>query len=85
VNDGLPGAESPGLESPDDGSPPGSLPGDGSQGAPTTGDARIDEVLAGLDDLEAEEIDEHPRRYAAVHEALREALASPPSDAGRDG
>ena len=42
-------------------------------------------MLAGLDALDDAEIDDHPAHYAAVHEALREALAGPQGDTDLDG
>lgn len=47
----------------------------------TTGHARIDEALNRLEALDELDINEHPEQFDAIHQALRESLAS----AGRDG
>ncbi|HSZ42691.1 MAG TPA: hypothetical protein VK817_22240 [Trebonia sp.] len=41
---------------------------------PTTGDARVDEVIAGLASLGELPLDEHPDVLEAVHDRLREIL-----------
>ncbi len=46
----------------------------------STGHPRIDDALARLDTLEDLDINEHPEQFDAIHQALRESLAS----AGRD-
>ncbi len=51
-----------------------------SEDAPT-GNARIDEALTRLESLDELVINDHPEQFDAIHQALRESLAS----AGRDG
>lgn len=58
---------------------------EGAGSLPATGDARVDEVLESLSDLEDIEIDGHPAHFATAHDTLRQALASPPGDAVQDG
>jgi hypothetical protein len=53
------------TERPDGASPP---PNQG------TGDARVDEAIAGLSRLREAPLDEHPPLLQAVHERLREIL-----------
>lgn len=50
-------------------------------GLEATGHARIDEALSRLDSLDELDINDHPEQFDAIHQALRESLAS----AGRDG
>ena len=50
-------------------------------GIESTGNERIDEALTRLDALDALDINDHPEQFDAIHQALRESLAS----AGRDG
>ncbi len=45
-----------------------------------TGHPRIDEALTRLDTLDELDINDHPAQFDAIHQALRESLAS----AGRD-
>ena len=45
-----------------------------------TGNERIDEALSRLEDLDELDINDHPEQFDAIHQALRESLAS----AGRD-
>ena len=55
---------------------------DPTPGAPadrTTGDDRVDEVLALLDDLEERALPEHVALFESAHDLLRSAL----SDAGQ--
>lgn len=47
----------------------------------STGNARIDEALTRLEALDGLDINDHPEQFDAIHQALRESLAS----AGRDG
>lgn len=47
----------------------------------STGHPRIDEALTRLDALDELDINDHPEQFDAIHQALRESLAS----AGRDG
>lgn len=47
----------------------------------STGHPRIDEALTRLDALDELDINDHPEQFEAIHQALRESLAS----AGRDG
>ncbi|GAA3532372.1 hypothetical protein GCM10022234_31700 [Aeromicrobium panaciterrae] len=58
---------------------------DASAGLPDvyelTGHPRIDEALTRLDSLDDLDINDHPEQFDAIHQALRESLAS----AGRDG
>ncbi len=54
---------------------------DESSGTESTGNARIDEALTRLDALDELDINDHPEQFDAIHQALRESLAS----AGRDG
>ena len=49
--------------------------------AEATGNVRIDEALTRLDALDELDINDHPEQFDAIHQALRESLAS----AGRDG
>lgn len=49
--------------------------------AASTGNVRIDEALTRLDALDELDINDHPEQFDAIHQALRESLAS----AGRDG
>ncbi len=49
--------------------------------AESTGHQRIDEALKRLDALDELDINDHPEQFDAIHQALRESLAS----AGRDG
>ncbi|MEO6606171.1 MAG: hypothetical protein ABIN55_11200 [Aeromicrobium sp.] len=46
-----------------------------------TGNGRIDEALTRLEALDELDINDHPEQFDAIHQALRESLAS----AGRDG
>jgi hypothetical protein len=41
---------------------------------PSTGDARVDEAVARLDDLAGRPVAEHPAVFEYVHERLTEAL-----------
>jgi hypothetical protein len=50
-------------------------------GIESTGNERIDEALTRLDALDELDINDHPEQFDAIHQALRESLAS----AGRDG
>lgn len=50
-------------------------------GTESTGNERIDEALTRLDALDELDINDHPEQFDAIHQALRESLAS----AGRDG
>lgn len=52
-----------------------------SSGTELTGIGRIDEALTRLDALDELDINDHPEQFDAIHQALRESLAS----AGRDG
>ncbi len=52
-----------------------------STGIESTGNERIDEALTRLDALDELDINDHPEQFDAIHQALRESLAS----AGRDG
>jgi hypothetical protein len=45
--------------------------------APETGDARVDEALRGVDDLDDAPVDEHAERLSAAHSALQEVLRTP--------
>lgn len=56
-------------------------PDDDVQQPATTGHPRIDEALTRLDSLDDLDINDHPEQFDAIHQALRESLAS----AGRDG
>lgn len=56
-------------------------PEDVSDVVESTGHPRIDEALTRLDSLDDLDINDHPEQFDAIHQALREALAS----AGRDG
>ncbi|MDR7086802.1 hypothetical protein J2X11_001641 [Aeromicrobium panaciterrae] len=47
----------------------------------STGNERIDEALKRLESLDELDINDHPEQFDAIHQALRESLAS----AGRDG
>ena len=47
----------------------------------STGNGRIDEALDRLGALDDLDINDHPEQFDAIHQALRESLAS----AGRDG
>lgn len=47
----------------------------------STGNVRIDEALTRLEALDELDINDHPEQFDAIHQALRESLAS----AGRDG
>ena len=49
--------------------------------AESTGNVRIDEALTRLEALDELDINDHPEQFDAIHQALRESLAS----AGRDG
>ena len=51
-----------------------------SGGDLATGNARIDEALTRLEALDELDINDHPEQFDAIHQALRESLAS----AGRD-
>jgi hypothetical protein len=42
-----------------------------------TGDARVDEALRGVADLDDVPVDEHAERLAAAHTALQEVLREP--------
>jgi hypothetical protein len=54
---------------------------------PVTGDAAVDEALAGLAELDELPLTEHPDRLARAHEVLRTALeagsGAEPSTGGR--
>lgn len=52
-----------------------------STGTESTGNERIDEALKRLESLDELDINDHPEQFDAIHQALRESLAS----AGRDG
>ncbi len=54
---------------------------DTDTGTELTGNERIDEALQRLDSLDELDINDHPEQFDAIHQALRESLAS----AGRDG
>jgi hypothetical protein len=45
-----------------------------TDGPPVTGEADVDEALAGLADLDAVPVTEHHDRLARAHEVLRTAL-----------
>ncbi len=47
----------------------------------STGNGRIDEALTRLEAIDELDINDHPEQFDAIHQALRESLAS----AGRDG
>jgi hypothetical protein len=47
---------------------------DGADGPPATGDAAVDDALAGLAELEAVPLTEHYEHLARAHEVLRTAL-----------
>lgn len=57
------------------------IPEPESTGIESTGNERIDEALTRLDALDELDINDHPGQFDAIHQALRESLAS----AGRDG
>ena len=61
------------TETPPEGSP--------TPDAEATGNGRIDEALDRLGALDDLDINDHPEQFDAIHQALRESLAS----AGRDG
>ena len=50
----------------------------------STGDARVDQAVAGLEALAELPLDEHPAALEAVHDRLREILGEL-GDAGRPG
>jgi hypothetical protein len=65
-------------------------PGPAAEGAsqpPVTGDKAVDDAIAGLAELDALPLTEHPDRLARAHEVLRTALeggsGSEPSTGGR--
>jgi hypothetical protein len=49
-------------------------PGEGEAEPSRTGHAEIDQALAGLDELDARPVGEHPARLAAAHDVLHRAL-----------
>jgi hypothetical protein len=84
---GAPGGRPPGpAQSPGDTAPrppaPAGAPGAGAPAGPpgpaparpSTGDARVDEAVARLDDLAGLPVAEHPAVFGYVHERLTEAL-----------
>jgi hypothetical protein len=60
-----------------------------SQGRPATGESKVDEALARLDELAELPVAEHPAVFEQVHRRLREVLgeldAGPPGGAGLPG
>jgi hypothetical protein len=51
----------------------------------TTGDARVDGALAGLDELEGLPVADHPAVFEHVHQVLMETLAEGHARDGRGG
>ena len=49
----------------------------GQAGVPGTGDARVDDALRGVADLDGVPVDEHAERLSAAHGALQEVLRTP--------
>jgi len=49
----------------------------GQSGVPETGDARVDDALRGVADLDGVPVDEHAERLSAAHAALQEVLRTP--------
>lgn len=45
--------------------------------APETGDARVDDALRGVDDLDEAPVDEHAERLSTAHTALQDVLRTP--------
>ena len=45
-----------------------------SQGRPATGESKVDEALAGLDELAELPVAEHPAVFEQVHRRLRDVL-----------
>jgi hypothetical protein len=60
-----------------------------SQGRPATGESKVDEALARLDELAELPVAEHPAVFEQVHRRLREVLgeldAGPPGGVGSPG
>jgi hypothetical protein len=56
-----------------------------SQGRPATGENRVDEALARLDELAALPVTEHPAVFEQVHRRLREVLGELDSGPGSPG
>ncbi len=54
-----------------------------SQHRPATGEARVDEAMASLDELHRLPVTEHPPVFEQVHRRLREVLGE--LDPGPDG
>ncbi|MDH4158750.1 MAG: hypothetical protein OEV62_00660 [Actinomycetota bacterium] len=51
-------------------------------GVVLTGDERVDQALAGLEELGGRPVDEHPAVYEKVHEGLQSALVAEPGTPG---
>ena len=48
-----------------------------SPAPPETGDARVDEALRGVEDLDALPVDQHADQLGAAHAALQDVLHEP--------
>jgi hypothetical protein len=71
--DADPGIPDPGIPDPRD-PDPGDLAWQADRQRPVTGDARVDAVLARLDELEGLPVTEHREVFEDVHRRLRDVL-----------